>query len=647
MEKTSFSSSEDREWLITNGLGGYASSTLTGLNTRKYHGLLVAAFSPEDRRVFLSKIDEEIVIGDNKYPLFTNQYNEIIAPEGFKYQKGFFLNPNPLFTYEVPGVRVAKKVFMPHGDNAVIVEYDVKLAPGAKILFTANFLTTSRDHNWVLQNPWWDFTFKCDDIATLMPGHEKPPLICIGSTAGSITHPNYGDNRLHSLFYRKESERGYPATDDLFIGARLEAKIVKSQKFYVVCSADFSERKARETCEKIMKAPLIYEEKENGRKADLVKRFCKLNGLRASDPVAGLVASSDDFIIRKKGGTAIIAGYPWFGEWGRDSLISLPGLCLTTGRKKEAQEILLGMLKESENGMVPNNFSNGKGLNSLDASLWLIWSVWKYLAYTKDLEFVQKRLWIGIKKLMKSYSSLLDSDFLINTVSQTPMTWMDAIVDGNPVTLRKGKAVEIQALWYNALMVCSQLAERFGEKPGPYRKLAIECSTSFRDKFLNHENGYLHDVVDGNDDYAAIRPNALFAISLDFPILDEHLWKRVVDLAEQELVTPYGIRTLAQTDPEYRGSAQGNSTERDLAYHQGDAWPWLLGAFIDSYVKVYPNRGIGHFIKPLVEGHNRLAMGKVPEVYDGSRPHRPEGCISQAWSTAELMRILAEHQDKL
>jgi len=649
MEINSFSWTEDREWLVTNGLGGYASSTITGLNTRKYHGLLVVAFSPEDRRVMLSKINEQLSAGGSVRKLSTNQYWDAIDPEGYKYQKSFSLIPQPRFVYETPEAWLEKTIYMPHGFNAIFVEYNILPKPGVKNLnFSAELIVTSRDSNWVLQNPIWELSYKSDsDLAVLTPQHENPPTICIGSSAGKVSKSCYPDNRHRGLFYRKDLERGYSCIDDLFIGVCLDVDVAEPKRFVIVCSADPSPQAAIDTCRRILKAPSVYKEKEKLRLSSLIEKFNSVNGMKANEGISNLVVSSDEFLIRKRNRSAIVAGYPWFGEWGRDSLVSLPGLCLTTSRKKDAEEILLSLMAEARDGLIPNNFTNGGAYNSVDATLWFYWTVWKYLKSTGDFNFIQKRLWMDMKKLLKAYSSRMDSDYLIKTDSNSPMTWMDAVVDGSPVTLRRGKPVEVQALWYNALIVCARLAERAGEKPDPYLKMAVEAKTSFADKFINHDNGYLYDVIDGGNADASIRPNALFAISLDFPILDKFWWPKVMEIAERELVTPYGLRTLNPSDPRYRGFASGTQREADLAYHNGDSWPWLMGSFIDAYVKVYPTKRVGQFLKQLLENQARGGAGKIAEIYDGSSPHNPGGCISQAWSVAELLRVLSEHRDRL
>jgi len=643
MEVTGFAWSESREWLIANGLGGYASSTLIGLNTRRYHGLLVPAFSPEDRRVVLSKIDEDITVGDKTYKLSTSQYWDAIEPTGYQHLKGFSLNPNPTFVYEVPGARIEKTIFMPRYTNAVVIGY--KINADDKINFGANFLATNRDFHWILKNPEWRFKFsKSDGIATLTPTHEKLPPLCIGSTLGNIKEPKFGDNVIRDVFYRTEMERGYPCLEDLLICARLEAEITGRNWFHIICASDTSKSAAEQTCRKLVSDPDGAERDETKRKKNLVDSFYKTNRKKRSDAVTNLILASDAFVIKKGKRNAVIAGYPWFGEWGRDSLISLPGLCLTTGRKKEAEGILIGLAEVAKNGVLPNHFSGEKNYDSVDTSLWLFWAVQKYLEYTNDYLFVKKHLWESMKETIQRYRGMCGLDDLIEIKSEKPMTWMDAIVDGKPVTPRSGKPVEVEAFWFNALVIMSKLAKRFGVGSSQYSEAAEKCKKAFNKQFWNSEKGYLFDVVSKAGNHPSIRPNALFAVSMPFPILDKEKWRSVVDIAIQELVTPYGLRTLAASDVLYRGYAGGNQTERDLSYHQGDAWPWLLGAFTDAYNRVYPHKSLGIFIDALLKGcSNGTAVSCVSEVFSGSYPHKPEGCISQAWSVGELLRIIAEN----
>ena len=631
---------------------------------------MIAEFSPEDRRVLLSKIDEELTLGGKTFKLSTNQYWDAIEPTGFQYQKSFSSNPYPVFVYGVPGVRIEKRVFMPRHMNAVVIAYKLTEDPNAKESrgssgvrrFSANFLATSRDFHWLLKNPKWHFDFKrSGDMVFITPTHEKPPTICIASTLGTIKEPAYSDKLVHDVFYRTEMERGYDCLEDLHIAASLDVDLLAVSKgtnknnikessvkeFFIVCSAGLTKKAAEETCRQILKNPSLIEKQEIDRKNALVDMFYESNRARRSDALTNLVLASDDFIIKDGRRKGVIAGYPWFGEWGRDSFISLPGLCVVTGRKKDAEDILVSLAGSAKDGLIPNMLPGARdpgNYNSIDASLWLFWAVEKYLEHTNDYVFVKKRLWTQMKEIIRRYKGMCTPDGLIQVDSKEPMTWMDAVLNGTPVTLRSGKPVEIQALWYNALALMSRLAIKWGADVREYTKAAELCKKSFNEMFWNPAAGYLYDVVrdDGRD--ASIRPNALFSVSMPFPVLDKERWRSLADVALRELVTPYGIRTLAASDVNYRGDATGTHSQRDLAYHQGTAWPWLMGAFIDAYSRAHPHKGVKVFTEALVNTcSNGHSVGCINEVFSGSWPHKPEGCISQAWSVGEILRVLAEN----
>ena len=618
--------SEEREWLLTNGLGGYASSTLLGINSRRYHALLVAAFSPEDRRVLVPKVDEIIELDGKNYRLSENRYlgHEPLENHIVEFEAG----PSVLTTYDLEGVKLEKEIFMPHDMNAVVVKYSTTKA----VKISGNILTTSRDHNWTLKKLEWEFkNKKTGDVLTLTPTHDKPPTISIALSKGELTAPET-KSLVRNLHYKKDSERGFDSLEDVLIGASMLAEITPTRPLYLVISAALSNKESVAICRKVSKNPEKFKDELLKRKAQLVDDFYVHTQIKKRDSISNLVSASDNFLTN--GG--VIAGYPWFGVWGRDSLISLPGLCLMNGRNKEARDIISKLLVHIKDGRIPNNFIGEPSYNSADASLWLFWALWKYLKTTEDYKFA-KKIWPTLKKILASYARKCDTDGLVVLDSNMPKTWMDAIVDGTPVTLRSGKPVEIQALWYNALMVGSHLANKFGGKD-TYKLLGEECYESFNEKFWNDETKYLYDVIgDGS-----IRPNALFAVSLPFPILEEKRWRSVVGKAERELLTPYGLRTLAPSDSRYKGSAKGSPTERDLAYHQGDAWPWLIGPFIDAYSKAYPERSLAKFVEPLLVHLEDACLGGISEIFGGS-DNEPEGCINQAWSVAELMRILHEH----
>ncbi len=663
MDAGALSWSDEREWLCTNGLGGYAFSPLCGINRRRYHGLLVAAFSPEDRRVLVSKIDEELAAGSGEYRLYANQYWDEKPPEQPFYLKGFSYSPLPELAYVIPGIgTVRKTVFMPHGENCTLVKYEIAAKRGAR--FNANVLATSRDHNWVLREPGWSFACEKEgELLTLTPGHPDPPTICMGSTLGSVSAGPAG--LVRGLFYGKEKERGYDCLEGVFSAGHIEAEIGKKRRrteFYVAMAADMSREKALWMCEDALASAKALEKREIRRKKGLADRFYKISGLKRSAAVTRLAHASDDFLASRGGRAGIIAGYPWFGEWGRDSLISLPGLCLATGRKLDSECVLAGLVADAEGCRIPNCFTGGKNLNSADASLWLFWAVEKHLKQG-GADFVRRRLWEFMKAAVDAYMGAVDSDGLLDIESARPQTWMDAVVDGDAVTPRSGKAVEMQALWFNALKVFSSLAVDFYEDTlaESAEKAADACKKGFNEKFWNEKRGYLYDCISGGTDDvsaagrraerkdASIRPNALLAISMPFPILDSGKyngvergkWKSVVDVAKLELLTPFGLRSLAPSEPGYKGSAHGNQRERDLAYHQGSVWPWLFGPFCDAHRRAYPEKGVSKFIEPLVERHLTASGIGVSEVFDGDSPHLAEGCPTQAWSVAELLRVIS------
>jgi predicted glycogen debranching enzyme len=618
-----------REWLLTNGLGGYASSGVSGINSRRYHGILVAAFSSDDRRVLVPGIEETLIdeagnAGTTKCCLARGDTQSLL-PERFSFYG------HPCFEYKVGKSCLKKEVFLPHGMNAVLVKYSATLP----ISLGASILATSRDHNWVLREPLWDFSFSLQGgIATIVPTHENPPVISIAASDGKISAPG-GDALRRGVYYRKEEERGYDFIEDIFVGANVSGHLTPTKPLYLAISSGSSMRESKAICKHLMKAPEEMIRSELNRKNTIVDGFYKNSGLAKDERISRLVSASDDFIITSGKKKAIIAGYPWFGVWGRDSLISLPGLCLATGRYGEAKNIMENLLSVVSQGRVPNTLA-GPCYNSADASLWIFWALWKYLKETGDYSFA-KSAWPTLKGIISEYKKHCERG-LLSLESGRPETWMDAIVDGVPVTLRNGKPVEMQALWFNALMVASSIAKKLGKKD-EYMSLAGECKESFNKRFWR--DGLL-DGIDPED--SSVRPNALLSISMPFPVLDEKRWKAVVKKTEQELLVPYGLRTLSPSDNRYRGRASGDHKSRDLAYHQGDVWPWLLGPFIDAYSRAYPERPLGRFIKALLEKHlDEACIGSISEDFDGDEPHEPEGCISQAWSVAEVLRVLHEH----
>ncbi|MGD0643452.1 MAG: amylo-alpha-1,6-glucosidase [Candidatus Bathyarchaeia archaeon] len=654
-----------KEWLLTNGLGGYASSTALSLNTRKYHGLLIAALQPPgDRTVCLSKLDEDVIVGNVVYRLGADEFRDVIYPQGYKLLKAFSIAPFPSYTYGFSGVQVDKTIFMPKNKNAVSVIYKFsnKNSFEAKIriypLLTCRYFHIVLDR---LKNPL-DFTQSTSvkQIETTFQ-HPQATILC-RSTEGEF---NEKINWIEHLFYRAEASRGEASIDDCFQPGFFEFLVpAQEEKEFAVAAAVSAENQtARDVLEGVgstideIKASL---NRELAQKIDFLEDFYSLH---SEVPMSGwlnwILLAADSFIVQNEmGKKSVIAGYFWFEPWGRDTFISLPGLMLLTGRFGEAKDIVQNFIQYCKNGLIPNYVSDKSGepaYNTVDATLWYVNAVLQYLKYTGDFEFVREVLWDKLQEIIDYHERgtlfgiRLDYDGLL--VHGSRLTWMDAAVGGKEITPRVGKAVEIQALWYNTLRIMQLLANNFGEKAlaEKYAAMAEKTNKSFNEKFWNAKAGCLFDVIDANGDDASLRPNQIFAVSLDFSMLDKDKSKQVVKIVNRDLATPYGLRTLALTDPKFVGKCFGDRLSRDTAYHNGTIWPWLLGPFISAYLKVndYSAESREYAMKNLVLplfsiGINQAGLGTLSEIYDCDSPNTPRGCISQAWSVAEPLRAYIE-----
>ena len=590
------------EWLLTNGLGGYASSTILGMNTRKYHGLLIAG-EVSRRQVLLSKIEDEVDLGGKTYPISTNRYLDVIHPKGYLFLKEFLLNPFPTFVFEIEGKMVEKKVYMFHGKNAVAIVYNFD--DGLKI--TARPLIAFRSIYSLNTKPK---AFEQEFFPNGMIARENELSMKIYSP-DSIFIKNEDEEMKKwywNFFYEEDYSRGEEAVEHLYNPGCF---VSKGKRMTIVASLDGEINVEEEI------------KKEIARKKMLIKNFQKITKIK-DDWAKWLVLSADNHIINKPDGKSIIAGYHWFGEWGRDTFISLPGLCLSTGRFDDAREIIKYFLSKARFGLVPNTEGN---YNSVDASLWLINAVYKYYLATDDLEFVIQ-IFDKLKAIISFYMNgtngiSMDRDFLI--YSKPGMTWMDAFVDGEPVTPRDGKAVEIQALWYNALKIMEFFARKIDSKSSySYSLFADNVKDSFLKKFWN--GSYLKDT--DKDD--TIRPNQLIALTLPFTMVDEKMKESVLKVVREKLMTKFGVRTLPKDDKNFRGKYCGNIKERDLAYHNGTIWPWLFGLIAEK-------DEIKDFVSIEIM---RYGLGCISEIIDGDEPFESKGCISQAWSVGTLLERL-------
>lgn len=639
-----FAEAIEREWLETNGLGGFASSTIIGLNTRRYHGLLMAATKPPvGRMLLLSKLEETLVINGERFDLSANQYPGAIHPEGHRYMKEFRLDPFPTFVYEVAGVTLEKSVFMVHGENTVVVEYKrrKKSRSVKDCRLELHPLTAFRDyHSTAHENGSLNNHVETSaGLATIKPYADLPKLF-FAHDAEELTATGYW---YRNFEFKTERERGLDFSEDLFNHFALKFDLGKTSAATVVASTN--EHKAADAAKL--------------RKAEIARRQKLLAGVKRDELIQALTLAADQFIVARGDQKTIIAGYHWFADWGRDTMIALPGLTLTTGRHDIAKSILLEFAKHVDRGMLPNRFPDAgeaPEYNTVDATLWYFEAVHALLAHTGDYEFVRANLYDVLKDIIgwhergTRYRIHVDEDGLLFAGEPgVQLTWMDAKVGDWVVTPRIGKPVEIQALWFNALKVMVELATKFGEADNAARfnSMAERAKESFNRQFWNEAAGCLFDVVDGDVRDASIRPNQIFAVSLSHSMLDNERAKQIVAVVERDLLTPVGLRSLSPNDPNYIGIYQGDTLSRDGAYHQGTVWTWPIGAFITAYLKAngkskaarkQARKWLDGFLPHLSEA----GLGQVAEIFDGDAPHTPRGCVAQAWSVAELLRVAIE-----
>ncbi len=637
-----FYSALGKEWIVTNGLGGYASSTVVGVNTRRYHGLLVAAIKPPAGRfVILSKIEETLVLGKSRFNLSCNQYQDLIHPEGYKYLTGFRLDPFPVFTYSTGGAVLEKTVFMLQGHNSVIVAYKLLSSPEAGQLILRP-LIAGRDYHWVsCENNVFNPKVEVNDDILKMTPYEVIPKIYIKHDADQFINSGYW---YKNFKYQQEWERELEDYEDLYSPGELAYVLKEGSSAYLMVSTE--EPPAG-------KVEFLLEQETNSKKK-LLNNF-----QNEEDFIKSLILAADSFVVKRNNGQrSILAGYHWFADWGRDALISLPGLALVSGRFDIAREVLKFFASYCEQGLIPNHFrevDDKPEYNSVDASLWFLYATGKYLDYTKDYTFIREELWDKIMEIYNYYCQGtrfkigIDKDALINWQEEAlQLTWMDAKVDNWVVTPRQGKPVEVNALWYNALKVMEHLSKRFGlELEKETNELSLKVETNFNKLFWNERKKCLYDCIDGRDYDDNIRPNQLLSISLPYPVLAKEKWEAVFNVVKNELYTPYGLRSLSFKDRNYHKRYQGDRRARDLAYHQGTVWAWFIGPFISAYLKINgfnkkTRSEAMEFILPFKTHLKEAGIGTVSEIFDGDAPHKPRGCISQAFSVAEILRAYFE-----
>ncbi|MBN2269166.1 MAG: glycogen debranching enzyme family protein [Sedimentisphaerales bacterium] len=641
----------EKEWLLTNGSGGYAASSIIGCNTRRYHGLLIGSLNPPVNRVMaLANCMEMVVRNGRVFNLAGFEFEDKIAPEGVKYLKQFRKDTAVHFDYEIDNIHLTKSVYLLRDSNTVAVGYDFSSVTDPFDFIVRPFVGLRDFH--LLQKSYAPLVAKPIDDGVLVR-HDVPASceLRIKCPDGSFEKDRQW---WFNFVYRWDQRRGQEFTEDLWTPGFFRWTISEPRR--VLLWANLS-TKVNADEEGVIDLDSVNKELQDYDRHILANT----NG---DTILRTLCRSADQFVTtRCHNGderTTILAGYPWFADWGRDTFIALPGLLLATKRYDEAREALVSFAKAASDGMIPNRFDdydNAAHFNSVDASLWFVNAAFDYLKTTNDAETFNSRLLSTVRRIIDSYRKgtrfgiCADEDGLINAGNaETQLTWMDAKYADTAFTPRYGKPVEVNALWYNALMLLAEYSTEYETENMKYSKysfhsLASNVRQSFNALFWNDELGRLNDCIlpDGTVD-SSMRPNQIFAVSLPFSPLTPARQAKVVKAVEKELLTPYGLRTLSPADKRYVGTYTGPQHDRDRAYHQGTVWPYLMGPFIEAYLRVNRHsrkakKQASCFIRPLLEHlTNDACIGQLSEIFDADPPHRPRGCFAQAWSVAELIR---------
>ncbi len=617
----------NKELLRTNKHGAYTSSTIIGCNTRKYHGLLVAPqpLLDTDLHVLLSCVDETIIQRDAEFHLAIHKFpGGVYHPKGHKYIQDFSADFVPAWTFAVGGVLLKKEIVLLTDSDCVMIRYTLMEASSPITLRLMPFLAYRNYHSLSKANTFARKKYKeiANGIKLRMYNGYSDLCMQTSKSPEYVSVPDW----YYNFEYTKELERGYDFKEDLFTPGYFDFTMKKGEQVIFSAGLDeLSPRSIKSLFEKETKNRLPRENFES----------CLLN-------------AASQFVVQHEKQTEVVAGFHWFGRWGRDTFISLPGLTLVTGKPDLCKAVLTTMASQMKNGLFPNM---GSSYNSVDAPLWFFWAVQHYCDYTKNYESVWKTFGPKMRAVLDAYRKGTDyciqmqENGLIHAASPGhALTWMDAVVDGKPVTPRMGFPVEINALWYNAICFALQLADKADDEKfiQQWENMPMLIADSFVTTFWNESKGYLADVVFNGEADWTVRPNQIMATSLPFSPVDDYIKNSVLQKVKGELLTPRGLRTLSPKDIRYKGTYFGNQPARDRAYHQGTVWPWLLGHFSEGYLKLYGEEGVP-FIKELFEGFIPTLMehgiSTVSEVYDGDPPHKAEGAISQAWSVAELLRI--------
>ena len=640
------------EWLVTNGLGGYASGTLAGPPTRRYHTLLVAALpAPLGRVAFLAGIDVSAGASPAQLTALHCLGDERPRALGeFRLVAGL-----PVWRYELPELTIERRVFMPHEQNTVLSTYTVVRASG-RVHVRLRPQLQLRLHEAPVDTP-----LPPSPSCVAHPRHIEivldPAIAPVRLTlTGRSTELHHAPEETSDIHYALEEQRGYPSRGSAWSPGYYDVELQVGEHVTFLASTDPVAAIEALAPDDAFKAEL------DRRSRLLVEAGCDQTDCLTAE----LVFAADQFIIQPAARTAdearlraageharsVIAGYHWFTDWGRDTMISLEGLTLSTGRFAEARGMLLTFAHHLRDGLLPNLFPEGsnEGLyHTADATQWFFHAIDRYVTITDDhdtLRVLLPRLEEVVRKHMEGtrFGIRMDDDSLLTQGDPgLPLTWMDAKVEGWVVTPRRGKPVEINALWYNALILLASWYRQFDADASELERTAALVKESFNRRFWIERDGYLYDIVDGESgDDPACRPNQILALALRHPVLDESRWASMLDVVTTRLLTPFGLRTLDPADPMFKPQYFGDLRARDAAYHQGTVWAWLIGPFVEAWLRVYPGRN--QEALALLDGFtghlNDACIGSISEIFDGRTPFTPRGCVAQAWSVAEVLRCL-------
>jgi predicted glycogen debranching enzyme len=640
-------SAESREWLVTNGIGGYASGTVAGSQTRRYHGLLIAALQPPVGRTHLvSAIDEIVHYAGTDYSLATHRWaSGAVDPQGFLLVEDFHLEgTKPVWSYALADALIEKRIWMRQAENTTYIQYTLVRGSSAVDL-DLKALVNYRDFHSLTHAGDWRMAINLAEHGIQVQAYDGAVPFYLKSSSA----PCEPRHEWHvGCYFAEETARGLDDREDRLFGALFRAKLHVGENVTIVATteADASlqgEITAAEHASHEMKLFTAWQEEHQGLAAE------------APSWLWQLILAADQFIVKRSlpeepDGRSIIAGYHWFGDWGRDTMMAMPGLTLATGRAEVAKQILLAFSRYVDGGMLPNNFPDAGGqpeYNTVDAALWYFESIRQYFESAQDSGTLQ-RLFPVLAGMIDAhvegtrYNIHVDpvDGLLFAGVPGVQLTWMDAKIGDWVVTPRTGKPVEVNALWINALETMAQFA-RLLEKPGEgYEILAAKATKGFQ-KFWNAERGCCYDVIDvpgiGND--GSLRPNQILTVSLLGSLLTPEQQSSVVDVCARHLLTSHGLRSLAPGEPGYTGHYGGGPRDRDAAYHQGTVWGWLLGPFALAHFRVHKNREAAlRFLEPLGRQIYASGLGTLSEIFDGDAPFTPRGCIAQAWTVAEVLR---------